>query len=231
MDFQHTKNFWNNLARGNHKEALVGHYDAHMADENEEKFLFEKVSLDGTLLALEFGCGPGRNMIKFKDKFKRIDGVDISDVVLKKAHIDLKENNVEIPNLYLTNGYDLTGIEDETYDVVFSIICIQHIGSRDWRKSLYKEFFRVLKPGGTLSFQTGYGPGHPISVDYDHNYTEENEKEGRHFDHRVEEKDLPKFTEDLVIDAGFTHFQFKITEPCKDQHPNWIWVTAKKPTE
>lgn len=225
MEFNHTKNFWNGLAAGNHREALVGHYDAHMADENEEKILFMDIPLDGTLTALDFGCGPGRNMIKFKDRFKRIDGVDISSVVLDKARLELKEANVEIPNLYVTNGYDLTDIPSDTYDVVFSIICIQHIGSRDWRLSLFKEFRRVLKDGGVFTFQTGFGPGHPISVDYFHNYTEADEAAGGHFDHRVEDVDV--LVKDL-LDCGFVGITHMLTDPCRDQHPQWIWVQATK---
>jgi len=225
MEYKHTVNFWNTLASGNYREGLVGHYNAHMEDPNEEKYLFRNIPLDGSLLALEFGCGPGRNMIKFKDKFSRIDGADISSVILEKALIDLAEANVSVPNLYHTNGYSLDMINDNIYDVVFSIICMQHIGSRDWRLSLYKHFHRILKNDGTLTFQTGFGPGHPISVDYYHNYTEEDEKNGKHFDVRTEH---PSQVIDDLTASGFTNITYEITNPCRDQHPLWIWFQAKK---
>lgn len=224
-EIKHIEAFWNGLASGDYKSGLVGWYDEHMKDENEEKFLFGGLDLPENALALEVGCGPMRNAIKFKDKFKRVDGADVSSVILQKAVDDLTAAGVTIPNLYHMDGRSLTGIPDNTYDVVFMIISHQHIGSRDWRLSLYKDINRVLKPGGYFTFQSGYGPGHPISVDYFHNYTEEDEANGRHFDVRIEDENHLK--KDLT-NQGFSDIVFQFTPPCHDQHPQWIWTQCRK---
>lgn len=225
LDNKFVHEFWKDQASGwslTNRNPLVGWYDDHMADPNEKKYLFDAIPIKESDIALEYGCGPGRNMIKFKDLFARIDGADISKDILEKAPSNLEENKIPIPNLYLTNGHSLDIIKDNTYDVVFSIICMQHISCRDWRLDLYREFSRVLKPGGYFTFQMGYGPGHPISRDYFHNYGPEDE-EG-HFDVRVENE------EDLFRDLeanGFDTIKFTITEPTHDQHPYWIWVNCR----
>lgn len=217
--------FWNGLASGdNYRDALVGWYGQHNEDPNERNILFRDIPLDGSLIALDFGCGPGRNMIKFKEAFKRIDGCDISQVILDKANHDLTQDRVPIPNLYHIDGHSLSMIKDNIYDVVFSIICLQHISCHDWRLELYKEFFRVLKPGGILTFQMGFGPGHGQSKDYFYNYPPEGEV--GHYDVRVEDENALL---DEIRAQGFVKVDHKITEPCHDQHPKWIWVRAEKP--
>jgi len=223
------KQFWENQASGwspENRNPLVGWYDEHNADETEQKLLFRGVKTDGSLVALEYGCGPGRNIIKHKDLFARIDGVDINRTILDKASDFLKDNNINDVYLFHTNGFELNGqycdIKSTTYDVVFSIICLQHIGSWEWRQSLWNEFYRVLKPKGVLTFQMGYGPGHPISVDYFHNY---DETDDMHRDVRIESEG---YLVDDLRKAGFKDITLEITNPTHDQHPHWIWVQARK---
>jgi SAM-dependent methyltransferase len=217
---------WENEAKQwslGRKDPLVGWYNAHLDDPNEELILFRDVPLKKGLLALEFGCGPGRNMIKFRDHFNRIDGVDISPTILEKLPLNLQESDVPIPNTWLIDGHSMPEVPSSTYDVVFSIICMQHISCRDWRLEIYSEVFRVLKPGGYFTFQMGYGGGHPVSLDYFHNYTPD---DNMHRDVRVENvDDLQKDIEN----AGFNSVSHVITEPCHDQHPNWIWMSCRKP--
>lgn len=217
--------FWDRLASGDYKRGLVGWYDEHNDDPNEKLMLFDGLEFPENSIALEVGCGPGRNIIKYKDLFKRIDGADISSIILEKAKEDLKENNIEIPNLYHTDGKTLSLIPSNTYDMVFMIISHQHIGSRDWRLTLYKEINRVLKPGGHFNFQTGFGTGHPVSVDYFYNYSKEDLEEDRHFDVRVEDEN--NLINDLE-DCGFDDVSFQFTPPCHDQHPQWIWIRSRK---
>jgi SAM-dependent methyltransferase len=184
--------------------------------------LFRGIPNTRTKIALDFGCGPGRCIIKFNHVFKRIDGVDISPTILEKARHDLNEAKIEIPNLYVTNGKDLRDVPSDTYDVVYSIICMQHISCRDWRLSLYEEFRRVLKPNGYLTFQMGYGPGHPYSRDYFHNY---DATDDMHRDVRVEDE------AHLIADLngrGFKVIDTEITEPTHDQHPQWIWALCQR---
>jgi len=202
------------------REPVVGWYDAHNADKNEE-LLFRGTPIMQNKLALEYGCGPGRNMIKFKNYFARIDGADRSPGILSKVPLNLGSAGIPVPNLYLTDGHSLPMVADDTYDVVFSVICMQHISCREWRLDLYKEFLRILKPGGFFCFQMGFGPGHTHSVDYFHGFDASDNP-----DVRVENvADLKKDIED----NGFVGFDHIFTEPCHDLHPQWIWVRCQKP--
>lgn len=221
------KGFWNEEASRwtlHNKNPLVGWYEEHNNDPKEGELLFGGIdNIPGNLVALEYGCGPGRNIIKFKDLFSRIDGADVSEEILAKVPLNLSQDNVAVPNIYLNNGHSLPDIGNEVYDVVFSVICQQHIGCRSWRLELYREFLRILKPGGYFRFQMGFGPGHHISVDYFHDY---DETDTHHKDVRVEDVDVLK--KDLE-DQGFVDFKHTLTVPCHDLHPQWIWVSVRKP--
>jgi SAM-dependent methyltransferase len=108
------------------KDPVVGSYDAHNEWEDYDTYLFK--DFDTTdLIALDYGCGPGRNIIKFHNRFKRIDGVDISNINLEKSRVNLEYNDIAIPNLYHTSGDNLSMIEDSVYDVMLAVICNQHI--------------------------------------------------------------------------------------------------------
>lgn len=230
MSEEMVKNFWNEEASRwslQNKNPLVGWYEQHNADPQERSLLFRNIDDSvplGKLVALEYGCGPGRNLIKFNELFSRIDGADVSEEILAKLPENLAHENLTPGNLYLTNGHSLPDVPSNTYDVVFSIICMQHIGCRSWRLELYSEFMRILKAGGMFTFQMGYGPGHPISVDYFHEYDHTDDK---HRDTRVES--VEALQKDLE-DAGFVNFDHVITDPCHDVHPQWIWVTVEKPS-
>jgi len=138
------------------KDPVVGSYDAHNDWEDYNTYLFK--DFDTTdMIALDYGCGPGRNLVKFNNRFKRIDGVDISNINLEKSKTNLEHNGIDIPNLYHTSGDNLSMIEDSVYDVMFAVICFQHICVHEIRFNILKEAYRVLKPGGKLCFQMGYG--------------------------------------------------------------------------
>ena len=59
---------------------------------------------------------------------------------------------------------------DHEYDFVMSTIVLQHIAVYDIRFQYLQEFFRVMKPGGLLSFQMGYGEGYGKAGYYDNHY-------------------------------------------------------------
>jgi len=220
------KKFWADQASGwslSNKNPLVGWYAEHNQDPREEEILFRGVPLKVGTLALEYGCGPGRNMIKFKDHFQRIDGADISQEILDKLPLNLEEANIPVPNLFHTDGHSLPLVNDCGYDVVFSIICMQHIACRAWRLELYREFLRVLAPGGFFCFQMGFGRN-DSAADYFHDY---DETDNHHRDVRVE--NVSVLQKDLE-EQGFVAFDHVLTDPCRDIHAQWIWVRVQKPS-
>ena len=223
---QNQSNFWNHISGGwslQNKNPVVGWYHEHQAFKEYETELFRGLDTKGKL-AFEYGCGPGRNMIRFKDWFDRVDGCDIAPDCIDKAKINLEDAGIAIPNLWANDGKSIPMIADETYDVIFSVICMQHITSRNVRINLYKEFFRALKPGGSFCFQMGFGSGHPRSVDYfQSDYDSFSEVHNK--DTRVENVDALQTD---VCSVGFKNFSHTLTGTCHDEHPQWIWVQVQK---
>jgi ubiquinone/menaquinone biosynthesis C-methylase UbiE len=208
------------------REAVVGSFDLHNEWADYE-WLWKDVTESEKKTVLDFGCGPGRNLVKFSDKFLRIDGVDISGTNLVKAKDWIEYNNLNPDNftLYKNDGENLQNVPDDTYDIVMSTIAMQHICVHSIRFNLLSEFYRVLKSGGMITIQMGYGHGHPNSVAYHENYFNASSTNGG-MDTRVEDQNFLK--EDLEK-IGFKDFKFYLrpTGP-GDLHEKWIFFNAKK---
>ena len=96
------------------KNPVVGSYHEHNAFEDYNKYLFPNVETKN-MIALEYGCGPGRNLIRFNDQFKRIDGVDIGEVNINNAVINIHDAELQQPNLYVNDGSNIP-TDDQVYD-------------------------------------------------------------------------------------------------------------------
>src|SRR5262249_19660156 len=68
-----------------HGDAVVGSLSQQDTWPDYEMFLMKYVHRDASWIALDYGCGPGRNIRRWSDWFKRIDGVDISQRNLDNA--------------------------------------------------------------------------------------------------------------------------------------------------
>lgn len=208
------------------RDHVVGSYKQQNEWRDYEEYLFKYVDASfAHKTALDFGCGPGRWLVKQAHRFKRLDGVDISEQNIENARSQLTRLNISNAQLYVNNGIDLAGVTSGLYDLVFSSICLQHICVHDIRFNLMKEFYRVLKPSGRISIQMGYGKDSPNSVAYRaNNYNALTTNRG--CDTRVE---TPEEVRSDLESIGFTDFEYWIrpTGP-GDLHPNWIFFTARK---
>ena len=63
---------------------VVGVFNEHNYWEDYE-YLFIDINNKKDLTVLDFGCGPGRNLVKYAEDFKQIDGVDLSNINLENA--------------------------------------------------------------------------------------------------------------------------------------------------
>jgi SAM-dependent methyltransferase len=100
---------------------------------------------------LELGCGAGRMTRSFAQRFSRIYAFDISTEMLGHAKALFPEAaNVD---WILGNGFDLSGLGDETVDFAFSYIVLQHMPEPPFAVRYIREMLRVLKPGGIFIFQ------------------------------------------------------------------------------
>jgi ubiquinone/menaquinone biosynthesis C-methylase UbiE len=206
------------------RDPVVGRFDIHNEWEDYEH-LFTNLNNQDSLIGLDWACGPGRNIVKYKDRFSRLDGVDLSPVILEKAAVYLKNNKVNNSLLYLSNGVDLSPIPSSFYDFVMSTIAFQHICVYDIRFSILSETYRVLKPGGILTFQMGFGSPSPKTVGYYENFYEA-KGTNRLCDVCVE---TPDQIEKDLLKIGFTNFNYYIGAPGPGEaHPNWIYFNATK---
>ncbi|MBI2642467.1 MAG: glycosyltransferase, partial [Candidatus Wildermuthbacteria bacterium] len=150
------------------RDRVVGSYGEHDLWKDYDEYLMKYADVSfKNKLALDFGCGPGRNIIRYHARFKRLDGVDISEKNIKNAKGQLARFHVANSELFVNNGRDLKDIPSSSYDFIMSTICLQHICVYRTRYNLLKEFFRVLAQGGRISIQMGYGKNAPNSVPYE----------------------------------------------------------------
>ena len=211
------------------RDPVVGSFDAHNNWSDYDDFLFFDVEKPlSDCLLLDFGCGPGRNIVKYNKRFTRVDGVDISQINLDNAKKWIAFNGSIEGNLYKNNGVDLSVITSDTYDVVMSTICFQHICVHEIRKNYIKEFYRVLNVGGVLTMQMGFGgkPDGYLTAEYEDNaYDALYTNSGCDTVVRT-----PDQLEADLLASGFVDFHYYIrpTGP-GDTHRNWIFFNARKP--
>lgn len=109
---------------------------------------------------LDLGCGTGRDVFicsRLVGPEGRVIGVDMTEQQLASARrheaSQLKRFGYERSNVDFRQGYieDLAslGIEDDSIDVLISN-CV--INLSPFKEQVFKEIFRVLKPGGELYF-------------------------------------------------------------------------------
>jgi ubiquinone/menaquinone biosynthesis C-methylase UbiE len=208
------------------KDHVVGWFDGHNAWEHYEE-LFNGIETEEKV-ALDFGCGPGRNLVRYCSRFDRIDGADISQINLDKARLWINHNSIPLSDgfaLWKVNGVDLQPIESNYYDIVFSTIAIQHIPVYDIRFNLFSEMYRVLDTNGWLTVQMGYGPDRPGAVDYYDNKWDASDTNG-FCDVKITHPLQLKID---LMEIGFTNFSHTITPVGPgDLHTNWIFFRAQK---
>jgi ubiquinone/menaquinone biosynthesis C-methylase UbiE len=101
--------------------------------------------------ALDFGCGVGRVTRFFAHHFAEVVGIDVADTMVTKA----RELNAAITNCtFMVNDKEnLELFRDNSFDLVYSYIVLQHVPSRQAIDTYVAEFLRILKPNGLLLFQ------------------------------------------------------------------------------
>jgi ubiquinone/menaquinone biosynthesis C-methylase UbiE len=179
-------------------------------------------------VALDFGCGQGRNVTNLLSlsEWKRVDGVDISEVNIEHCKEEFTNQNSK---WFVNSGVDLEQLSSNEYDFVMSTITLQHIPVYNIRRSLIEEILRVLKPGGTFSFQMAFGPASKgdyrnPALYYDNIYHAQSTNSA--WDVRVSnEEDITKDLKEI----GFEGVEIKVCDSFSDkQHPQWIYVKCQK---
>lgn len=208
---------------------VVGSWQAHDQWGDYNDYLMKYVPRNESWLALDYGCGPGRNLRRWSSIFARIDGVDIAQKNLENARVFLRDlPPAKKPNLFLTDGMDCGDALKNNYDFAFSTICLQHICVYDVRYSILKNLFSCLKPDGRISIQMGYGVPSPLTVSYRENFFAA-VGTNRLADVAISSPDEVKNDLEKI---GFVAFEYWIRPVGPgDVHPHWIFFTAVKPKD
>lgn len=95
---------------------------------------------------LEIGCGAGRFTLQLARVFRQVYAVDVSEEMIAYARSRMDLPNVEysvVDGLHLPKA-------DGSVTAVFSTHVLQHLDRSELGFAYFREFYRVLVPGGTL---------------------------------------------------------------------------------
>jgi ubiquinone/menaquinone biosynthesis C-methylase UbiE len=100
--------------------------------------------------ALDFGCGLGRMTRALAARFDECVGVDISEEMVRGA----QDANADVENVsfVVNRADDLSRFPDAHFDLVYSMIVLQHVPDRQAIGAYIGEFCRILRPGGLAVF-------------------------------------------------------------------------------
>ena len=105
--------------------------------------------LGAETVVLDVGSGTGRVMEHLAPWCREVHGIDISNQMVEGGRRRL----AHLPNVHFHhgNGYDLAGFEDGSFDVLYSIVALQHM-PRTVAYNYLLEANRVLRQGGVFWF-------------------------------------------------------------------------------
>lgn len=105
---------------------------------------------DGHSLALDFGCGIGRQTRPLASRFDLAVGYDVSVGMIAQA----RELNSDMPGcrFILGGGSDLACFETDSFDLVFTSATLQTLPDKATILGYVREFLRVVRPNGLVAF-------------------------------------------------------------------------------
>ena len=101
--------------------------------------------------ALDFGCGVGRLTRALSRHFRRCSGIDVSAPMIAAA----RTQNAAFSNCeFIVNARsDLQIFPDDHFDLIYSVLVLQHLPSRDTIGAYVTDLARILAPDGLLVCQ------------------------------------------------------------------------------
>lgn len=127
-------------------EAYYTHRDLNKFD-NELKSFASMLPENANVL--DVGCGAGIPSANFLDRAGfNVTGIDLSETMLRLAR-----KNVPNATFKKMDMNDLK-FNENTFDGIISVYALFHV-PRGNHFSIFKSFFRILKPGGVMLINTG----------------------------------------------------------------------------
>jgi len=126
-------------------------------------FMVQNIELNNKAV-LDFGCGLGGPAFHLAKKHNaRVIGVDVDPSLIEKANNSTQARGF-ISSVNFTTIHDnLLSFADATFDIIFSKESIIHVQNK---QALFKELYRVLKPGGMIVIMDWFWKGWSPSQDF-----------------------------------------------------------------
>ena len=143
-------------------QKLADHYASHI-DTKPHNAYYDRPAMLSLLpevtgkRVLDAGCGPGVYAEELVKRGASVVSIDASERMLELAQNRL-QNSVQLKLVDMSKPLDI--FSNQEFDVINAPLCLDYI--ENWT-ALFKEFRRILKPGGTFLFSVG----HPF---FDANY-------------------------------------------------------------
>lgn len=109
--------------------------------------------------ALDVGCGLGRTAVHLSLAFDHVDGIDISPTMVERARAMHDRPNLEF---HLGSGNDLSGLDSDAYDLVYSYVVFQHVDEPAIIGRYLEEIARVLRSRGCAILQFDSRPARVV---------------------------------------------------------------------
>ncbi len=101
---------------------------------------------------LEIGPGPGLTTDLLRQRVARLTAVEIDPALATSLHDRLEGTNVTVLNADASH----LGFDDESFSAAACFAVLHHVPSFEVQQSIFKEIFRVLRPGAPLVASDGY---------------------------------------------------------------------------
>ncbi len=108
-----------------------------------------QVTFDANDTVLDIGSGLGVQTALLAKKTGRVVGIDPQEDAVNRAKSEQDQLDPDGKIEFRCTTIEDAGLEANTFDKVFSVCVLEHIPDH---KSVLRESFRVMKPGGTLVF-------------------------------------------------------------------------------
>ncbi len=96
--------------------------------------------------ALDFGCGLGRLTAPLANHFESVVGIDVAATMVKQARA-IHGSRCQFA---VWQEADLSIYPSKSFDLIVSLLVLQHLPSRVLMEGFMAEFVRILRPGGAL---------------------------------------------------------------------------------
>lgn len=186
------KSYWNKRAEGysiSNRESLESN-----DKEEYEKFLRKYIPKNKKCKTIDMGCGPGFLAILLADMGYESFAFDCTENMLAKAEENARDLGVKIHTIQ--GDAQNPDIEDNSFDLLVSRNVIWNLENPE---KAYKEWIRILKPGGRIIILDG---NHYCYL-FDDKYMEERKSSTHINDHKnmmgVDTSQIDKIAYDLPL--------------------------------